>query len=138
MATPRIAIVGCGRMGRAHAEAIQAFGGFQLVAASDPAPEPREEMKAAAPSIKLYENTDELLAKERPDAVVVATSAGAHCPLVLAALREGAHVLCEKPFSTSLAEADRMVGAARDANRMLLVHHQFRINPRVQTCVRLV
>src|SRR5688500_14401466 len=110
----RIAIVGCGGMGRAHAKALLAFDGFQFVAASDPAPEPREAMRGVAPAIKMYESTEELLAKERPDAVVVATSAGAHCPLVLAALGAGAHVLCEKPFSVSLAEADQMLAAARD------------------------
>lgn len=125
-------------MGRAHAKALLAFGGFDLVAASDPLPEPRAAMKQVADSIRFYANTDDMLKRERPDLAVVATAALFHCDLVIAALRAGAHVLCEKPFSVTLAEADRMLAAAGEGGRMLLVDHQFRINPRAQACLRLV
>jgi predicted dehydrogenase len=135
---PRIVIIGCGGMGRAHAESLLAFGGFDLIAAVDPFPEPRAAMKKVADSVRLYEDTNEMLAREHPDLVIVATSAMYHHDLVLAALQVGAHVLCEKPFSVSLAEADEMLAAARDTGRMLLIDHQFRINPRVQAGLKRV
>jgi len=137
-AKPRVAIIGCGGMGRAHAQALLAFGGLELVAAADPFAEPRAAMKKAANSIQLYENANDMLERERPNLVVVATAAAHHRDLVIAALHGGAHVLCEKPFSVTLAEADEMLAVAQETGRMLLVDHQFRINPRVQACLRLV
>ncbi len=125
-------------MGRAHAMALRTFGGFDLVAAADLMPEPRARMQAVAGDIKLYETTPELLDRERPDIVVVATSSMYHRDLVIAALRAGAHVLCEKPFCVSLAQADEMLAVARQTGRMLLIHHQFRINPRTQAAWRFV
>jgi len=135
---PRIVIIGCGGMGRAHAKALLGFGGFELVAASDLMPEPRAAMQKVAGSIQLYDNTEQMLERERPGLAVVATASKFHRDLVVAALRAGAHVLCEKPFSVSLAEADEMLAIARETGRMLLVDHQFRINPRVLAPLRFV
>ena len=135
---PRIAIIGCGGMGRAHAQALLRFDGFDLVAAADPFPDPRAAMKKVADSIQFYDDTNKMLERERPDLVIVATSSMYHHDLVIAALKAGAHVLCEKPFSVSLAEADQMLAVARATGRMLLIDHQFRINPRVQAPLRWV
>ena len=125
-------------MGRAHAIAIRAFGGFDLVAAADPSPNARKEMQKVADTTPLFASADEMLQKERPDLVVVATPALYHCEPTIAALRAGAHVLCEKPFAVTLEEADRMIDTANSAGRMLLVDHQFRIHPRAQAALRLV
>src|SRR5262245_26571336 len=135
---PRAVIIGCGGMGRAHGKAILQFGGFDLVAASDLMPDRRETMQRVAESIHLSDDTDKMLGKERPQIAIVATSSMFHHKLVVAALRAGAHVLCEKPFSVSLAEADEMLAVARETGQMLLIDHQFRINPRVQAGLRLV
>lgn len=125
-------------MGQTHAKALTQFRGFDLVAASDPMPEPRAAMKKVADSIQFYDDTNKMLERERPGLVIVATSSMYHHDLVIAALKAGAHVLCEKPFSASLAEADRMLAVARETGRMLLIDHQFRINPRVQAPLRWV
>jgi len=134
----RAVIIGCGGMGQTHASDIQKYEGFELVAASDLVPEKREAMRTIAHSIELYENTDKMLERERPEIAVVATSSVFHHKLVISALRAGAHVLCEKPFAASLAEADDMLAVARETDRMLLIDHQFRINPRVLAGLELV
>ncbi len=134
----RIVIIGCGNMAREHARDIQAFAGFELVAASDPVELARAEMQKVAPLARLYADTNELLSKEKPELALVATAASAHAELSIAALRAGAHVLCEKPLTVTLAEADRVLATARETGRMMLVDHQFRINPRSQAALRAV
>lgn len=133
----RIVIIGCGGMARVHARELQDFDRFTLVAASDPMEPARAAMEQAVPSLKLYEDTGEMLAKEKPELAIVATRAPAHAELSMQALRAGAHVLCEKPLTVTVAEADRMLETAREVGRMVLVDHQFRINPRVQGPLRM-
>src|SRR5262249_26820871 len=54
------------------------------------------------------------------------------------ALLAGAHVLCEKPLTVTLSDADRLLATAKRVGRLLLVDHQFRINPRSQAALRLM
>jgi predicted dehydrogenase len=68
----------------------------------------------------------ELLDQADPDLVIIGTPPGSHCDLSLLALRHGAHVLCEKPFATSLAEADRIIDEAEQRGLMVRVNTQYR------------
>jgi predicted dehydrogenase len=64
----------------------------------------------------------------RPDIVSVATPPASHAAITIDALRAGAHVLCEKPFAMTAAEADAMVAAADESGRLLgcwSSRHQF-------------
>ncbi len=63
------------------------------------------------------------------DAVVVATPDHAHAEPVRAALEAGKHVLCEKPFTTSLAEADALLALSRTAGVTLQVAFNHRWLP---------
>src|SRR5947209_1910199 len=83
-----------------------------------------------------YTEFGELLADPSVDAIVVATPDDAHAGPVRAALKAGKHVLCEKPFTTSLADADDLLALSRTAGVTLQVafnhrwlasyHHGFR------------
>lgn len=72
------------------------------------------------------------------DAVVVASPPVAHEDQVTAALRSGAHVLCEKPFAMDAAAAWRMVAEAEDAGRNLLVGFGWNYMPPFRNARRLV
>jgi scyllo-inositol 2-dehydrogenase (NADP+) len=65
------------------------------------------------------------------DVIVVATPSHVHATQVLEALRQGKHVVCEKPLALSVADADRMIDAAREAGRVLTVFHNMRYWPDV-------
>src|SRR5262245_41924552 len=54
------------------------------------------------------------------DAVLITASLPAHVPVALAALNAGKHVLLEKPFAPSLAEAQQVVAAAEEHDRILM------------------
>jgi predicted dehydrogenase len=67
-----------------------------------------------------------MLDVEKPDAVSVAVPNTMHEELAVAALESGAHVLCEKPISTTVAAAQRMFDAARKSKRWLMAAQQYR------------
>jgi predicted dehydrogenase len=75
-----------------------------------------------------YPSLDDLLADESVDAVWIAAHDALHCPMTVAALRAGKHVLVEKPMAVSVAEGRMMVSAAQDSGRVLQVgtHQRFR------------
>jgi predicted dehydrogenase len=66
------------------------------------------------------------------DAVVIATPPQTHAELALLAVREGKHVLVEKPLATSLLDAELLVEAARGADVVTMVGHTFQYNPAVR------
>jgi D-apiose dehydrogenase len=76
-----------------------------------------------------YRSLDELLDREKPDVVVVATPPDSHADLCVQALEGGAHVFCEKPFVSNLEEADRVIAAASQADRHVAVNHEYRQMP---------
>jgi predicted dehydrogenase len=71
----------------------------------------------------------ELLEHARPEAVVVATPPDSHAELCLEALSGSVHVFCEKPFVSSVREADEVLAAAVAADRQVAVNHQYREMP---------
>lgn len=65
----------------------------------------------------------------RADVVIVGTPPDSHAQYCLAALQRGAHVICEKPFVSSLEEADAVLAQASSAGRLVALNHEFREMP---------
>ncbi len=78
------------------------------------------------------------LAAIEAEAVLVTTPVRAHVPVALEALAAGKHVLVEKPFAPSLAEARRAVEAAEAAGRVLMVSQNYRFFPAPRAVAALV
>jgi predicted dehydrogenase len=79
-------------------------------------------------------STDSASAVQDPeaDAVVIATPLATHYRLARAALEAGKHVLVEKPLCSTAAEAEQLVGLAREVERQLCVGHVFLFNPGIR------
>ncbi len=121
----RLGVCGTGFLGSRHAAKLAARGdGPLLLHDRDIA---RARALAGELSAEAVESFDAL--RDRCDAVVVAASTDAHAALCVALLEAGCHVLVEKPIASTLAEADRMLAAARAAGRVLMVGHVERFNP---------
>lgn len=88
--------------------------------------------------IPAYATLDEMLAAERLDALYVASPHQFHCEQVLLACARGLHVLVEKPLALTLAEADRMVEAAKQAKVQLVVGPSRSHDPVIRTMRQLV
>ncbi len=123
----RVALIGLGSVAeRIHLPAIAQSGAFRLVAACDPDAGRRERMSRAFRIGATYEAPDAMLAQEGPDVVIIGTPPHLHLEHCLLALGHGAHVFCEKPFVETPADARRVLEAAEDAGRLVLVNNQYR------------
>jgi predicted dehydrogenase len=124
--TLRVLVVGCGRMGAAHARAYAAIPGVEIAGLVARRPGPREALAAELGGPPTFDDVEEALLAMRPDAVCVATYPDTHERFCLAALRAGAHVFVEKPLAEDLLAAARIVAAAREAGKALVVGYILR------------
>jgi predicted dehydrogenase len=125
----RVAIVGLGTACRTlHLPALRGIPGVTVVGGCDPVPAQRAEAESRW-GIPCHPSLDEMLDRARPDVVVIGTPPDLHAEQCLTSLRRGAHVICEKPFVSSVAEADAVLQGARDAGRGLGLNHEFREMP---------
>ncbi|HEX2518864.1 MAG TPA: Gfo/Idh/MocA family oxidoreductase, partial [Castellaniella sp.] len=88
-------------------------------------PVPASRPLAADLGVPLYATIDELLAKDRPDGVVIATPNHLHVPHALQCIAAGLPMLLEKPIAPTVPEAETLVRAADQAGaRILIGHHR--------------
>ncbi len=123
----RAALLGLGNVAeRIHIPACRSIPDIDLVAASEPREDRRREMQSRFGLPAVYADSRELLHKEKPELVLVGTPPDSHRELCLAALESGADVVCEKPFMTSVAEADEVIAYAKARSRRITVNTQYR------------
>ncbi|HSU47392.1 MAG TPA: Gfo/Idh/MocA family oxidoreductase [Arthrobacter sp.] len=124
-ATARVALVGVHGFGTHHLrnlERLQMAGTIELVAVADPQP---PAPGAVPPSAAVYAGIDELLSATRDlDLIIVATPIQTHAPLALAALATEAELYLEKPPVASLADFNRLLGAAAGSARGVQIGFQ--------------
>jgi predicted dehydrogenase len=128
----RAAIIGIGAIAGMHARALRDIPGVELVAACCRTEE-KGRAFAAEFGCRWHGDAARMLRREKPDFVTVATPSGAHLPAVLAAARQGVHVICEKPLEISLKRIDRMIAACDKAGVTLGAIFPQRFNPVVRT-----
>lgn len=127
------AIVGFGFIsGKGHFPAYQRRDDVEIVAIADVCEGRRAAAQKAAPGARLYERWEDLLEKEALDFVDISTPPCDHARIALAALAKGVHVLCEKPLTTSVAEALSMVEGARRHQRVVFPGHNYKHAPVVK------
>ncbi|MBU5445162.1 Gfo/Idh/MocA family protein [Paenibacillus sp. MSJ-34] len=125
----KVAVIGCGSISKhRHIPEYAANPHVKLVAFCDPVIE-RAEQFAQLHGGKAYSDYEEMLNKEKPDAVSVCTPNFVHAPAAIAAAKAGAHVLVEKPMAASEAECEAMIEAARRTGVLLMVGHNQRYMP---------
>ncbi|MCC7147277.1 MAG: Gfo/Idh/MocA family oxidoreductase [Phycisphaeraceae bacterium] len=133
--TIRVGIVGLG-MGKYHAAAYQKVKNCKVTALCDSDPKRLEACAKEFSVAHTFQNAQEMFDSGLIDAVSIATPNATHCPLTLAALKAGLHVLCEKPLALCAREAQQMVDAAKKAKRKLAVHFNHRMGPQATTIAR--
>ncbi|WP_084129409.1 Gfo/Idh/MocA family protein [Demequina sp. NBRC 110055] len=123
--TLRAAIVGTGAIAHAHAQALAALDGAELVGVTDRDPDTAQRFVETYGG-EVFGDLGVMLATASPDVVHVCTPPGVHAPQAIAAMEAGAHVVCEKPAALSLAELDAMIAASERADRRLAIVFQQR------------
>lgn len=150
----RFGICGLGFMGRGHFGRLRHHPQAQIVAVCDQDQARRngdwsdhvgnldfeevEEGRVSLAGIRSYGRPEELIADPDVDAVLIALPTPLHAPVAIAALEAGKHVLTEKPMAYRPGECTRMIDAARQADRTLMVAQCIRFWPQYETIRRYV
>lgn len=121
----RAAVVGVGYLGKFHAEKYAGLAGAELVAVADADIDRAREI-AAKYNAAAFSDYRELIG--RVDAVSIVVPTNLHHAIAKDLLLAGVDVLVEKPITVTLEEADELVAAAKDRNRILQVGHLERFN----------
>jgi myo-inositol 2-dehydrogenase/D-chiro-inositol 1-dehydrogenase len=115
----RLGLVGAGRMGLTHLDALAGSAVVRVAAVADPSPTARATV--AAGGMPAFPSIGALLAETHVDGLLVAAPTDQHVPLVRDALAAGLPVLCEKPCGLTVAEAAECADAAAKAGLLLQV-----------------
>ena len=128
----KVGLIGAGLQGRRRAPAIQSFLGTELVVIS-------ADYKESAQSAALAKNFgcestvgwEQVVKRSDLDAVVICTPPHLHAKIGIAAMESGKHVLCEKPLTRTIEEAEAMVNAAKANNVKLKCGFNHRYHPAI-------
>lgn len=138
----KYALIGCGRISTNHMKAA-VNNHLEIVGVCDILPEKMEEilekheLKEDA-SIHRYTNYKELLEKEMPDLVSIATESGNHAEIALYCIDKGVHVIIEKPMAMSIDDANKIIELSEKKNVKVSACHQNRFNIAVQELRRAI
>jgi predicted dehydrogenase len=124
----KAAIIGTGAAAHFHLQAYRKCPQVQVTAVCGTNPE-RAHAFGKEFAVHAYTSIEEMLQKERPDVVTVATLEWEHERPVLLSLEAGCHVLCEKIMAHSIAIGEKMVAAAQRTGRTLGVNYNYRSVP---------
>ncbi len=129
MKTVRLGIIGLGNIGQHHFGYLSAgkVNRAELVAVSDAVPSKLDRYMP----LKTFTDGEELIRSGLVDAVIIATPHYQHTTLGITALKQGLHVMVEKPISAHKADAQRLIAAhARHPKQVFAGMFQLRAQPR--------
>jgi predicted dehydrogenase len=122
----RVVVAGLGNMGKSHALAYHANPGFEiaaLVTRTGAAPD------GALSGYEMRRSFEAAVNEFRPDVASINTYSDSHSDYAVKALEAGCHVFVEKPLATTVADAQRVVDAAKANGRKLVVGYILRHHP---------
>ena len=124
-AKPRLAIIGAGGIALSHYQGYRAAGA-EIVAISDVNEAILKKRQQEWDIPFASTNSQEIFDREDIDGVSICTPNSFHAPLVIAAAKAKKHILCEKPISMSLAEAQNMIDVCNEEGVILQIGHHLR------------
>ena len=134
----RFAVVGAGGFARTHLRAISHLeqeGTAELAAVviRRPGHYAEQVSELQERGVRIHDSLDSLLSAGGCDIVCLPTGIHLHVPQTEACLRSGNHVVCEKPLAPRIQDADRMVSAAHDSDRHVIIGYQAVFTHAIQT-----
>ena len=134
----KTAIVGTGFMGKVHTENVRRLGNVEVAAVVGSKLETAQKFAEAASIPFATNKLQDVLDNDQIAAVHICTPNADHYPMSLAAINAGKAVLCEKPLSLDVAEARKLVEAAKARNAVNCVQHNLRYYPVVQEMRQII
>jgi len=120
-----VAVIGYGYWGPNLVRNIQEMKDANVIVCCDKSPDRLAQVKAKHPSIEVTTEYEDVLNNPAVDAVVISTPVAFHYSLARKALEHGKHLLVEKPVTSSVAEAEKLVELAEQRKLTFMVDHTF-------------
>ena len=133
----RFGVIGCGEISAQTCQGISAAPNTAIAMLMDTRPEVLSDL-AEFYGVPTTTNVDDVLANPNVDAVYIATPHHLHVPLGIKAAKAGKHVLVEKPIATTLADADALIAACKEAGVKLGVAFYAQVDAAVAAARDLV
>ncbi|HZS32659.1 MAG TPA: Gfo/Idh/MocA family oxidoreductase [Methylomirabilota bacterium] len=135
-----VAIIGCGAVGQREAAAVSSIPDLRLVAISDFGPAFRHLalQMGSQYGCDTVHDWRHLVARNDIDIVVVATPNAFHREMSIEAMKQGKHVLCEKPLATTAEDAEEMVATARVTGARLMTNFNHRAHDHARRARQLL
>lgn len=131
----RYALIGCGRISPNHVIAAS-NNDLEIVALCDVVKNNAEDkilkFDLDSQKVHVYEDYREMLQKEKPDLVAIATESGKHASIAIDCINAGCHVIIEKPIALSIADANAIIKAGKEKGVLVCANHQNRFNKSIQ------
>ncbi len=124
----RFGLIGCGAWGSQHARVLAQTKGAEFAAVAEANDENRAKAQAAHPSVTVYSDYREMLAKEHLEAVDIVVPPHLHYEVAAAALNAECDVLLEKPMCLNVEDCDKLLSLAARMKRHLAIGHEFRFS----------
>jgi predicted dehydrogenase len=124
----RAALIGAGQIARQHLTCLEGIPGVEVAAVADLAPSVAEAAAERHRISRWFTDHRAMLAEVRPDVVHVTTPPGSHLKLAMDALEAGAHVIVEKPATTTLAELEQLARRAEQTGLALVEDYNYLFN----------
>lgn len=133
-----IGIIGAGGISEAHLEAIKEEPRAEVVAIADVAREVASNRAARHTIPQVFSDFRELLEVPDIDAVIICVPNYLHAETAMQALAAGKHTLCEKPMAMNAQQAEEMIEAAKQADKILMVAQNNRFRSDAQYVKKMV
>ena len=131
----KYALIGCGRISPNHIAAAKANAkdlDFAAICDIDSASMEDKMVKFELPkTVRQYTDYREMLEKEKPELVAIATESGKHAAIALDCIAAGCNLIIEKPIALSIADANAIIAAAKEKGVKVCANHQNRFNKSV-------
>jgi UDP-N-acetylglucosamine 3-dehydrogenase len=130
MAALRIALIGCGHVGRVvHLNNLLRMPQAEVVALAEQDGHRLKEASRMAPHAALFSDYRELLDRSKIDATIICLPNALHSEATIAALNSGKHVYLEKPLAINLEDGRKLLDAWRRSGRVGMIGFSYRFNP---------
>jgi predicted dehydrogenase len=133
----RVGVVGLGYWGPNLARNFHSLPQAELVWCCDASQDARERVAPVVPGTRMTDRLEDLLDDKSLEAIVIATPVPTHAELAVHVLQAGKHCFVEKPLARSVADAERAVQAAQQAQCTLMVGHLLEYHPGVRKLKQL-
>lgn len=134
----RWGIIGPGKIARSFANDLKLVENAQLVAVASRNVERAKGFAIEYGISKVFDNYDELFKSDAVEVIYIATPHVFHKDLTIRAMKNGKHVLCEKPLGVNSDEVDEMIQVSRDNEVFLMEALWSRFNPTIRKVKQLV